>query len=57
MIPVKTRPAITVTGDMGAAEGLGVTFFVSAGEIVVVKVSFSKGVEMGEGVTVGTTPA
>ena len=41
MIPAKTRPAITTTGDIGAAEGLGLIICVRVAEIVVVTVAFS----------------
>jgi hypothetical protein len=57
MILVKTRPAITVNGDVGAAEGLGVTFCVRMAEVVVVTGPFSGGVETVEGVTVRDAPA
>ena len=56
MIPAKTRPAITTTDDIGAAEGLGLTFCVRVADIVVVTVVFSARVEPGEGVTVEDTP-
>ena len=57
MIPAKTRPTITTTGEIGAAEGLGVIFCVRVAKIVVVTVAFSERVETGEGVTVRDTPA
>jgi len=47
MIPAKTRPAITTTGDKGAAEGLGLTSCVIVAEIVAVTVTFPRELNQG----------